>query len=179
MCRLVEVYGSLLNFREREEMLKKGGIMKEVGKVGRERWKLSFDRFSEGRKEAVLNLVYTENSEDIFYTTVYAVDSLAYKLLMRREMGHQTIRKWQHGREINQTSYRPIQLNSRFGITGMFIIPEEGREHTKRTRTTSRKNYVVIVRKGIKESYRGRQREINLQTLRKAVKESRSRLKPK
>lgn len=177
MHRLVEVYGSLLNFGERDEMLQIGGTMKEVGKVERERWQLSFDRYSKNREEAVLNLVYTGNPKDIFYTTVYVVDGLAYKLIMKREMGHQTVRKWQHGRDLKQTSYRPIQLNSTFGITDIFIIPEEGRKHTKRTQTTFRENYVVIVRDGIEESYRGRQREINLQVLKKAVKESKDRLK--
>lgn len=178
MHRLVEVYGSLLNSKEREKMLDEGekefgkkGIMREVGKVERKGWKLSLDRYSEKKKQAVLNLVYTGNSEDVYYTTVYEVDSFAYKAIMKREMGKLTARRWQHGRLFEPNSYRPIQLDSEFGITDIFVIPYSGRQ---RAQTTSQASYVETVRKGIGQSYSGLQKEVNLQALERAVKESKN-----
>lgn len=162
--RLVEVYGSLLNPNQR-----KGIRTKEAGKVERTGWKLSFDRLSSRRGEAVLNLVETGDPEYVYYRTVYRVDGKAYNAILEREMGKPTGRKWKRGKRIDPNSYRPIQLDSEFGITDIFIIPEEGRRPTA---TNSNAIYVKIVRKGIEESHCGHQREVNLQALERAVKES-------
>lgn len=170
--RLVEVYGSLLLSKEREEeILKEKGIMKEVGKVKRMGWKLSFDRRSVKRQEAVLNIVYTGNPEDVFYTTVYKVDYDAYTKIMEREMGEQTAKRWKEGRLSDTNSYRPIQLDSEFGITDIFVIPFKGRQ---RAQTHLKANYVKTVRQGIEESYKGmpKEKEVNLEALGRAVEES-------
>lgn len=172
MDKLVGVYGSLLYSKEREKMLGKEGKMAKVGVVERKGWKLSFDRYSRTRREAVLNLVYTCNSTDMLYSMIYRVDDLAYKLIMKREMGEQTVRKWQNGRLIGPNCYRPIQLDSKFGITDTFIIPDEGRERSKRTQTTREALYVDLVKKGIEESYDDEQCDVNLRALERAVKES-------
>lgn len=170
--RLVEVYGSLLNPKERGKILAEKGAMKEIGKVERRGWKLSFDRYSEKKGQAVLNLVYTGNREDVYYTTVYEVDQVAYKEIMKREMGEQTAKRWKHGRLIDANTYRPIQLDSEFGITDIFIIPYHGRQ---RSQTHSKADYVKTVRKGIEVSYTDitKLEKANLQALRRAVEESR------
>jgi len=162
---------------EREKTLerngKPNGIIKEVGKVERKGWKLSFDRYSEKKKpaQAVLNLVYTGNQEDVFYTTVYEVDLIAYRKILNREMGKQTAKRWRHGRLSDANSYRPIQLNSEFGITDTFIIPFNGRQ---RAQTHSKADYVETVKKGIEESYKDMptEKEVNLEALRRAVEKS-------
>lgn len=177
--RLVEVYGSLLNQKQRQEMLggkntsKEEGTMKEIGKVKREGWKLSFDRYSEKKEQAVLNLVYTGNPKDMFYTTVYEVDLIAYEKVLNREMGEQTAKRWKHGRLSDANSYRPIQLDSQFGITNIFIVPFHGRQ---RAQTHSKADYVKTVRKGIEESYKymPTQKEVNLEALKRAVDESKT-----
>lgn len=177
--RLVEVYGSLLNQKERQKMLeeknttKEKGTMKEIGKVERKRWKLSFDRYSEKKEQAVLNLVYTGNPEDVFHTTVYEVDFITYGKVLNREMGKQTAKRWKHGRLSDANSYRPIQLDSEFGITDIFIIPFHGRQ---RAQTHSKAEYVKTVRKGIEESYKDKptEKEVNLEALRRAVEESKN-----
>ena len=175
--RLVEVYGSLLSQKERQEMLKEKnttkekGSMKEIGKVERRGWKLSFDKYSEKKAHAVLNLVYTGNPKEVFYTTVYEVDFIAYRKVMNREIGRQTTKRWKHGRLVDANSYRPIQLDSKFGITDIFIIPHHGRQ---RSYTHSKAKYAQKVRKGIEESYKDMptQLKANLQALERAIKES-------
>ena len=176
--RLIEVYGSLLLSLEREKTLerngKPNGIMKEVGKVERKGWKLSFDRYSEKKKpaQAVLNLVYTGNQEDVFYTTVYEVDLIAYRKILNREMGKYTAKRWKHGRLSDVSSYRPIQLDSEFGITDIFVIPFHGRQ---RAQTDSKASYVKTVQEGIEQSYTDeKQREANLKALKRAVEESKT-----
>jgi len=165
---LVEVYGSLLNFGERRKLLKHGSC-REVGKVKRIGWKLSFDRFSENRQEAVLNFVLTRDSNDVFYTTVFEVDEKVYEALLKREMGNQTAVKWKRNEPILDTSYRPIEMDSQFGKVKMFIIPEEGRQLTQ---TTYDAEYVKVVNCGIEESYEGEMKEVNLKALERAVRES-------
>jgi len=170
--RLVEVYGSLLKSKQREKEVKKG-IMKEIGKVERRGWKLSFDRKSTERQEAVLNFVHTGNPEDVYYTTVYEVDDNAYVDIMEREMGEQTAKIWKQGKRIGANNYRPIQLDSEFGKTEIFIIPDEGRKITK---TNWEAGYVKTVRDGIEESYKDKpiQIEANLKALKRAVEESKT-----
>jgi len=173
--RLVEVYGSLLNSQEREEIAKIG-VMEEVGKVERREWKLSFDRQSSrsGRwkGEAVLNFVFTDNQEDVYYTTVFEVDDIAYSKVMEREMGSSMVEKWKQGRLVKKNRYRPIQLEpSRYGITDIFIIPQEGR---KIIPAHWEDKYVNTVWTGIRESYKKcpHQMEVNLNALKRAVEES-------
>ncbi|MCK4320823.1 hypothetical protein KAW11_04325, partial [Candidatus Bathyarchaeota archaeon] len=78
---------------EEKNTTKEKGTMKEIGKVERKRWKLSFDRYSEKKEQAVLNLVYTGNPEDVFHTTVYEVDFITYGKVLNREMGKQTAKR--------------------------------------------------------------------------------------
>lgn len=165
---LVEIYGSLLNSTERTELLEHGNC-REVGKVKRGGWKLSFDRFSKTRGEAVLNLVQTGDSNDIFYTTVFEVDENVYEELLKREMGNQTAIRWKRKKSIPDTSYRPIEIDSSFGEVKIFIIPEEGR---KLTPTTHEAGYVKIVKLGIEEGYEGEMKEANLKALERALQES-------
>jgi len=120
--RLVEVFGSLLNSEQREKTFKKG-IVREIGKLKREGWKLSFDRKSIEREEAVLNLVHTGNPEDVYYTTIFEVDGNAYAEVMEREMGEKNAKKWNQGEKIGSNCYRPKSLDSEFGKTEVFIIP--------------------------------------------------------
>jgi hypothetical protein len=169
----VEVYGSLLNSKEREKALSGKGIMIELGKQERIGWKLSFDKFSDTWEQAVLNLVQTNNPEDRYYTTVYEVDDCAYCRIMDREMGKKTANKWRHHEEICADAYRPKQLDSKFGKTEIFYIPpEEVRKHIP---TKEGATYVETVRDGIKESYEvEKQRDTNLNALTKAVEESKS-----
>jgi len=152
-------------------MLEEKGTMKEIGRVERRGWKLSFDRYSEKKEQAVLNLVYTGNPGDVFYTTVYEVDFIAHRKVVNREMGEQTAKKWKHGRLIDANSYRPIQLDSEFGITDIFIIPHHGRQ---RSYAHSGDEYVRKVRKGIEESYKDTptQLKANLHALDRAIEES-------
>jgi len=147
--------------------------MKEVGKVERKGWKLSFDRYSEYKKQAVLNLVYTGNAEDMFHTTVYEVDFIAYGKVLNREMGEHTVKRWKHGRLSDANSYRPIQLESEFGITDIFIIPFHGRQ---RAQTQWNADYVKKVREGIEESYKDMpmEKDVNLKALKRAVEESKN-----
>lgn len=171
--RLVEVYGSLLNGEEREKTLKGKGVMKEVGKVKRTGWKLSFDRYSKCWEGAVLNFVYTGNQKDVYYTTVYEVDASAYEKVTNREMGEDTGEKWRRGRQVCDNSYRPIQLYSEFGISDIFIILFEGR---KKKEANSEDKYVSQVREGIKEAYKEKPTRLkaNLKALDRAIKESKT-----
>lgn len=161
---LLEVYGSLLYSNERR--LYK---MEEVGKIKRTGWKLSFDRLSSSRQEAVLNLVCTGNSNDVYYTTVYQVNKATYDMLLEREMGKQTSEKWKRGDPIDHNSYRPILLDSDFGKCTIFLIPEKGR---KSVSTTFNSVYVKLIKRGIEESYSGIQLKENLTALKRAVLES-------
>jgi len=165
----VEGYGSLLNCKERQKILCIGGMMKAIREIKRTRWKLSFDRRSIKRCEAVLNLVETGNHADIYWTKVYEVDDEAFNAIMDREMGRETARKWLCGKRIKPDSYRPIKMDSELGETYLFIILEEGR---KLTPTSESSKYVQIVREGICESFSGEERDINLKALEKAVIES-------
>jgi len=168
MCnhQRVEVYGSLLNCQERQRMLCTGGMMKAIGEIKRIGWKLSFDRRSIQRCEAVLNLVKTGDPTDIYYTKVYEVNCEAFYAIMDREMGRGTARKWICSESIELDNYRPVKMESELGETHLFIIPEEGR---KPTPTNESSNYVQIVRDGIFESFSGEERDINLKALEKAV----------
>ena len=177
MYRLIEIYGSLLSSKEREKTLKKAekefgknGLMREVGKVERKRWKLSFDRFS-AKKGAVLNFIYTGDLEDRYYTTVYQVNSIAYLAVMNREMGKLSAKLWRCGRLCDLNSYRPVQLCSNYGITDIFIIPYYGRQ---RTATTPDTLYVKTVREGIEKSYDEEQKKVNLLALERAIRESKN-----
>jgi hypothetical protein len=79
--------------------------MEELGKVKRKGWKLSFDKFSSSRGEAVLNLVKTGNPEDVYYTTVYRVDDRAYGAILESEMGKHlflNLRSIQGNREFSE-----------------------------------------------------------------------------
>ncbi len=165
---LIEVYGSLLNQNERKKIK---GTITEKGKVERKGWKLSFDKKSFGRNEAVLNLVRTNNPNDVYYTCVYEVDNETYTEIMRREMGQGNIEKWKNGEAVKFNSYRPFQLESNLGTTQVFIIPEAERLPTT---TSWEAEDVVIVRRGIEESFKDmpKEKEVNLQVLKKAVEES-------
>ena len=168
---LVEVYGSLLNSEERSKLLRYG-TCREVGKEKRVGWKLSFDKRSTSRGEAVLNFVQTGDQDDVFYTTVFEVDEKVYEALLKREMGNQTAMRWKRNESIPDTSYRPIKIDSKFGKVNIFIIPETGRILTP---TTHNADYVKIVKRGIEESYQGEMKGVNLKALEKAVQESQCR----
>jgi hypothetical protein len=165
---LIEVYGSLLNQDERKKIK---GPMTEKGKIERKGWKLSFDKKSYGRNEAVLNLVRTNDSNDVYYTSVFEVDEDTYTEIMRREMGQGNVEKWMHGEAVSFNSYRPLQLQSNLGTTEVFIIPETEEIPTP---TCLEAEYVAFVRRGIEESFKDmpKEKEINIQVLKKAVEES-------
>lgn len=165
---VVEVFGSLLNPREWDGLLANGSH-REVGKEKRVGWKLSFDKMSSRRKEAVLNLVQTENAQDIYYTTLFEVDNTVYEALLHREMGKAICEKWKRGETIPDTSYRPVELDSHYGKAVVFTIPEAGRVPTP---TTSESKYVRTVKKGIEALYQGEMRDRNLKALEGAVNES-------
>jgi hypothetical protein len=156
---LIEVYGSLLNPDERKII--KGKITKK-GQVERKGWKLSFDKKSFSRNEAVLNLVQTNNSHDVYYTCVYEVDAETYTEIMRREMGQGNAEKWKHSEPVKFNSYRPLRLESNLGTTEVFIIPKAERITTT---TNWDAKYVVLVDFP-------KEQEVNLQALKKAVEES-------
>jgi hypothetical protein len=165
---LIEIYGSLLNQDERNKIK---GKMTEKGVVERKGWKLSFDKKSFGRSEAVLNLVRTNDSNDVYYTCVYEVDSDTYTEIMRREMGQANIEKQKNSEAVKFNSYRPLQIDSNFGATHIFIIPENERLPIA---TSWEAEYVVVVRRGIEESFKDmpKEKEVNLEALKKAVEES-------
>jgi hypothetical protein len=165
---LIEVYGSLLNQDERKKIK---GTMTEKGKIERKGWKLSFDKKSFGQNEAILNLVRTNDPADAYYTCVYEVDEEAHTEIMRREMGQGNIERWTLGVPVRYNSYLPQRLESSFGTTEVFVIPEKER---KPTSTIWEALYVRVVRKGIEESFKDmpKEKEINLQVLKKAVEES-------
>jgi len=167
----VEVYGSLLNSKEREKPPLGKGMMIELGKQERIGWKLSFDKLSKKRKEAVLNFVWTGNKKDVYYTIVYQADTVAYDAIMEREMGKTTAEEWKQGRAVSFGSYRPFTLASEFGDTEVFIIPCEERKRTPTNRGT---NYFKTVEEGIEESYKDipHMKAKNLEVLEKAVDES-------
>jgi hypothetical protein len=165
---LVEVYGSLLNPDERNKIK---GTMTEKGIIERKGWKPSFDSKSHARSEAVLNLVQTNDSNDVYYTYVYETDNDAYADIMNREMGQANIEKRKNSESAKFNSYRIVQLESNLGTTRIFIIPEN--ERIPNT-TSWDAEYVVIVRKGIETSFKNRpkEKEVNLEALKKAVEES-------
>lgn len=167
----IEVFGSLLNSKEREKAPLRKGMMIELGKQERIGWKISFDKLSIKRKEAVLNFVWTGNKKDVYYTTVYQADTVAFDAIMALEMGETTAKEWKHGRAIEIGSYRPFTLASEFGNTAVFIIPCEER---KRTPTNRETNYFKTVEEGIEESYKDtpHMKAKNLECLEKAVEES-------
>jgi len=165
---LVEVYGSLLNQAERKKIK---GTMTEKGKIERKGWKLSFDKKSYGRNEAVLNLVRTNDSNDVYYTSVFEVDEVTYAEIMRREMGQGNVGKWLRGEAVSFNSYRPLQLQSNLGTTEVFVIPETEEMPVQKCLEAV---YVAFVRRGIEESFKDmpREKEINLRVLERAVEES-------
>lgn len=167
--RLVEIYGSLLNSKQRHRTLSKGEKMEEIGDIKRVGWKLSFDRYSKEHQEAVLNLVETKNKKEIFYTKVFKVDQKALKAITEREMGPKTARKRQKGELIDLNSYRPIKMCSKLGETTIFLIPQEGR---RLTATNKRADYVRIVKQGIKRCFEGPKLANNLRMLANAVEQS-------
>lgn len=169
---LVEVFGSLLDPKERKSLLKHG-IFREVGKVKRVGWKLSFDRFSNSRQEAVLNFVQTQDHNDVYYTTVFEVDDNVYEHLLTREMGSEKA-KWKRKEPISDRSFRPKKLDSKFGEVEIFVIPEKGRSLAA---TTVYSKYVQIVKCGIEKSYKGKMEEVNFRALYRAVKESNAQLR--
>ena len=165
---LVEVYGSLLNSDERNKIK---GTITEKGIVERKGWKPSFDKKSHARKEAVLNLVQTNDSNDVYYTCVYDVDNEAYADIMTREMGLANIENRKNSGQDKFNSYRPLQLESPLGTTRIFVIPKN--ERVPNT-TSWDAPYVVIVRKGIEARFtnRAKEKEVNLLALKRAVEES-------
>ncbi len=165
-----------MNSTERKEIGAEGTI-KKIGTQAREMWKLSFDKKSKRKKwnyRAVLNFVQTENSKDMYYTTIFEVDEKAYKAIMIREMGKRNADKWNQNKpnEIEADSYIPFPLKSRFGDTVVFIIQK------KRTLTPTRWNtkYVRTVREGIEEGYKdmAMEKATNNNALTRAIKESKS-----
>jgi hypothetical protein len=170
---VVEIYGSLLNAREWNGSLSKGSH-REIGKEKRVGWKLSFDKLSSRRNEAVLNLVKTGNARDVYYTTLFEVGDEVYEALLQREMGKTTCEKWKKREPIPDTSYRPIELDTKIGKSTIFIIPEAGRVTTP---TSGKTRYVKAVKKGIEGLYHGEMRETNLNALKRAIEESIVQLK--
>ena len=165
---LVEVYGSLLNPYERNKIK---GTMTEKGIVERKGWKPSFDKKSHTRNEAVLNLVQTNDSNDVYYTYVYEADNDAYVDIMSREMGRTNIENRKNSEQAKFNSYRPVQLESNLGTARIFVIPKN--ERIPNT-TSWDAEYVIIVRKGIETSFKNRpkEKEANLWALKRAVEES-------
>ncbi len=168
MTRRVEVYGSLLNPEEWRN-LREIGPVRELGKQKRTGWKLSFDKRGEKRGEAVLNLVQTSREEDVFYTTVYEVSNKVYMEILKREMGPRLAARWMRGDPLPDSSYRPLELDGKYGKTWLFIIPEEGR---RTTLTTEEASYVRSVRQGIEQRYVGEKKEADLRALKRAIAES-------
>ena len=168
---LIEVYGSLLNQYERNKI---PGTMTEKGKVERKGWKLSFDKKSYNRSEAILNMVRTNNSNDVYYTCVYEVDEVTHAEIMELEMEKGTVQRWRQGLPVKFNSYLPQQLESNLGTTEIFIIPQKERNPTP---TTWDADYVKVVRKGIEETFKDmpKEKEVNLQALKRAVEESSSK----
>ena len=166
----IEVYGSLLNSKEREKAPLEKGMMIELGKQERIGWKLSFDKLNR-REEAVLNLVWTGNKNDAYYTTVFQIDTVACGAIMEREMGMTNAEEWKQGLAVKFGSYRPFTLASEFGNTEVFIIPCEER---KRIPTNREARYFKTVKEGIEESYKDipHMKAKNLDCLEKAVDES-------
>ena len=165
---LIEVYGSLLNQDERKQIK---GTMTEKGIVERKGWKPSFDKKSHARNEAVLNLVQTNDPNDVYYTYVYEADDEAYAEIMNREMGRANIENRKNSEQAKFNSYRPVQLESNLGTTRIFIIPKN--ERIPNT-TSWDAEYVVIVRRGIEQSFKNKPTEkaVNLEALKRAVEES-------
>jgi len=165
---LVEVYGSLLNQDERK-LIK--GKMTIKGIVERRGWKLFFGKKSFSRKEAVLNFVQTHDSSDVYYTCVYEVDAETYAEIMLLEMGQGNAGKCRQSQAVKFNSYRPLRLESNLGTTEVFVIPKTEQLSPS---TSWDAKYVTIVRQGIEESFKEfpKEREVNLQALKKAVEES-------
>jgi len=170
---LIEIYGSLLNPDERNKIK---GTMTEKGLVERKGWKPSFDKKSYARNEAVLNLVQTNDSNDVYYTCVYEADNEAYADIMSREMGRANIENRRSSVQAKFNSYTPIQLGSNFGTGRIFIIPKN--ERIPNTTSWDAK-YVVIVRKGIETTFKDhpKEKEANLRALKRAVEESGQKVK--
>jgi len=166
--RLVEVFGSLLDPKQRSKVLKSGGKMEKVGDVKRTGWKLSFDKYNI-KGEAVLNLIKTRSKKDVYYTKVYKTDAKAFNAIMEREMGPITADKWRRGRKVNINSYKPTVMSSEFGETVIFLISEEGRQTVS---TNIKSTYVNTVKDGIIQSFRGRKKKTNLRVLFQAISRS-------
>ncbi len=165
---LIEVYGSLLNQDERKQIK---GTLTEKGVIERKGWKPSFDKKSHARNEAVLNLVQTNDPKDVYYTYVYEADDEAYAEIMNIEMGRANIENRKNSEQARFNSYRPVQLESIFGTTRIFIIPKN--ERIPNT-TSWDAEYVMIVRRGIEQSFKNKPAEkaVNLEALKRAVEES-------
>jgi hypothetical protein len=170
---IIEVYGSLLNPDERNKIK---GTLTEKGKVERKGWKPSFDKKSHARNEAVLNLVQTNDSNDVYYTCVYEADNEAYTDIMNREMGRANIENRKNSEQPKFNSYRLVQLESNLGTTRIFLIPKN--ERVPNT-TSWDAEYVVIVRRGIEVSFKDQpiEKEANLWALKRAVEESGQKVK--
>jgi len=166
---IVEVYGSLLNEAEREELLSQGGRMEDAGDIERAGWKISFDRYSSKRGEPVLNFVKTKSTTDIFFTRAFKMDKRAFQAVAEREMGLQTLKKWRSGEKIDPNNYRPYPNESPIGCTTIFLIPQEGRLPQ---RSSKESTYVGIVRQGIENSFEGQKKKTNLLMLNRAIEES-------
>ena len=145
---LIEIYGSLLNPDERKKIK---GTMTEKGIMERKGWKLSFDKKSHARNEPVLNLIQTKDPNDVYYTCVYEADNNAYTDIMNGEMGRANIENLKNSEQAKFNSYRPVQLESNFGTTRIFIIPKN--ERIPNT-TSWDAQYVTIVRQGIETSFK-------------------------
>ena len=165
---LIEVYGSLLNQDERKQIK---GTMTEKGIIERKGWKPSFDKKSHARREPVLNLVQSNDPNDVYYTYVYEADNEAYAEIMNIEMGRANIENRRNSEQAKFNSFRPVQLESNLGTTRIFIIPKN--ERIPNT-TTWDAEYVLIVRRGIEQSFKNKPKEkaVNLEALKKAIEES-------
>lgn len=166
--RMVEVYGSLLNPDEWKPIARPEQVS-AVGTVCRTGWKLSFDKRSSRRHEAVLNLVETRDERDCFYTTIFNVTEFVFRKLADREIGPENAARFFRGEAIPPEFYRPVPVDSPYGPCWIFLIPEEGRRGSA---TTWDAHYVQIVKRGIEEMYPVQMREQNLRALRRAVEES-------
>lgn len=167
--RFIEFYGSLLNSKERKELLDGRGAIKEIGDIPRRGWRLSFDKRSRKHKSAALNLVETGERDALYFTKVFKADKQAFTAIMEREMGKKTAQKWLKGEKVPDTSYLPVKMPSEFGETYIFLIPEKGRVPIL---ASEKDEYVKIVQDGIKECFEGEKQRTNLQVLNLAIEQS-------
>lgn len=160
-----------MNSKERAKLLADGGTLDEVGDVARKGWRLSFDRRSTERKGAVLNLVETGEMDAFFFTKVFKANRQAFMAIMEREMGSITSRMWRNGEKIPDNTYLPVKMQSEFGETYVFLIPEKG---CIPTLASCDDEYVKIVEDGIKECFEGKKQSTNLYELNRAIEQSRA-----